>query len=198
MRKLQPMRRLGLNAVLWLLVPSAPLWADAVISLDPAAPVVSPGQTFSLTVDVTGVSDLYGYQLDLYFNPAIVSALSVTEGSFLTAGGSTIFLPGTINNVAGTFSSNADILETAVSGVTGSGTLLDFSFQALNPGDSSVQIENLTALNSFGEGLVLSTADSVVTVVGTAAPEPANGLLLAAGALSLAVAFCLRRISLAA
>jgi hypothetical protein len=179
------MRRLGLKAVLWLLVPSAPLWADAMISVDPPAPVVSPGQTFSLTVDVAGVSDLYGYQLDLYFNPAILSALSVSEGSFLTAGGSTIFLPGTIDNVGGTFTGNGDILETAVSGVNGSGTLLDFSFQALSPGDSSVQIENLTALNSFGEGLVLSPTDSVVSVVGAATPEPANGFLFGTGVFTL-------------
>jgi general secretion pathway protein D len=190
------MRRLGLNAVLWLLVPSAPLWADAVISVDPPAPVVAPGQTFSLAVDVAGVSDLYGYQFDLYFNPAILSALSVSEGPFLSSGGSTFFLPGTIDNTGGTITDNGDILETAISGVSGSGTLLNFSFQALSVGDSSVQIENLTALNSFGEGLVFDQADSVVTVAGAAAPEPAMGLLFAAGFVAMAIAFCLRRLPL--
>jgi hypothetical protein len=181
--------RLGLNAILWLLLPSVPLWADAIISVDPPAPSVSTGHTFSLTVDVAGVSDLYGYQLDLYFNPAILAALSVTEGSFLTAGGATIFLPGSIDNMGGTITSNADILQTAVAGVTGSGTLLIFSFQALSPGDSSVQIENLLALNSFGEGLVLDPVASVVTVTGAAVPEPATLFLGTASLFSVFTVF---------
>jgi hypothetical protein len=175
------MRIPGLTAILWLLLPAASLWADAIISVDPPAPSVSTGQTFSLTVDVAGVSDLYGYQFDLYFNPTVLSALSVAEGSFLAEGGPTIFLPGNIDDVGGTITGNADILQTAVSGVTGSGTLLIFSFQALSPGDSSVQIANLLALNSFGEGLVLDSAGSVVTVAGAAVPEPATVLLLLMG-----------------
>jgi general secretion pathway protein D len=164
-----------------LSVSSAPLWAAAVVSVQPSTLTVTTGQTFSLAVDVTGITDLYGYQFDLYFNPAILSAVSVSEGTFLASGGPTIFVPGTIDDVGGTITYNADILESATSGVNGSGTLVNVAFQALTTGSSSVQIENLLALNSFGEGIVASETDSAVLVVSSAAPEPENSLLGAIG-----------------
>ena len=170
------MRMIRLSLLSCLLLASTRLSSGAVLSVQPVSASVSTGQTFSVTIGVTSVSDLYAYQLDVDFNPAILSAVSVSEGSFLSSAGSTIFLPGTIDDTAGTVSFNADTLESAVSGVSGAGTLLTFSFQALTAGNSTVQIENSLLLNSFGEGIVLSTVPSVVTV-NTAAPEPATWLL---------------------
>ena len=133
-------------------------------------------------MQISGATDLYGYQFDLGFNSAVLSATSVTEGAFLATGGPTIFLPGTIDNVGGAITANADILNGAVSEVNGSGDLLDVTFQALTPGLSSVQIFNVLALNSFGEGPTVTTTGSTVTV---ATPEPRTGPLLAAGAIVL-------------
>ncbi len=139
------------------------------------------GQTFTLSIDITGAVDLYAYQFDLGFDPTVLAAVSVSEGSFLPAGGSTIFLPGTIDNVGGSITANADILNGAVSGVTGSGDLLDVTFRALASGSSKVQIFNLIALDSFGLGQTETTVASTVQV--SPAPEPPTGLLLLAVAL---------------
>ena len=62
-------------------------------------------------------------------------------------------------------------------GVNGSGDLLDVKFQALAAGASNVRIFNLSAPDSFGEGLTFTTAGSTVTVSGV--PEPSAKLLLA-------------------
>jgi hypothetical protein len=72
-----------------------------------------------------------------------------------------------------------------VSGVNGSGDLLDVTFQALTAGSSGVQIFNLYALNSFGQGLTETTAGSTVTVSGGGVPEPGTGLLFAVGVVGL-------------
>jgi Cohesin domain len=165
------------TAVFLLLVASTSLSASA-ISVEPATLVVTPGQSFTLSVEISGITDLYGYQFDLGFNSSVLEATSVTEGAFLSTGGSTIFLPGAIDNVGGSITSNADILNGAVSGVNGSGDLLDVTFQALAPGSSSVQVFNLIALNSFGQGLTVTTAGSTVSV---STPEPGTGVLLATG-----------------
>jgi general secretion pathway protein D len=151
------------------------------IAVQPAAPTVTVGQTFTLSVNISGAADLYAYQFDLGFNPTILQAISVTEGAFLGTGGPTIFLPGTIDNVGGSITANADILNGAVSGVNGSGDLLDVTFQALAAGSSGVQIFNLIALDSFGLGLDETTAGSTVTVLASGVPEPGTGLLLVAG-----------------
>jgi Cohesin domain/PEP-CTERM motif len=172
------MRTRQFSALFWLLATPTALLADVVMSVQPATLDVTAGQSFTLTVQMSGVSDLYGYQFDLGFNPTIMEATSVTEGPFLATGGPTIFLPGTIDNVGGSITDNADILNGAVSGVDGGGTLLDVSFQALAAGPSTVQLFNVIALNSFGEGIDLTTSSSTVTVTGTApVPEPGSGLL---------------------
>ncbi len=153
----------------------------ATLSVEPAALEATAGQTVVLSVRISGASDLFGYQFDLGFNPAVLAATSVTEGPFLSSGGATIFLPGTIDNVGGLISGIADILAGAVPGVSGSGTLVTASFQALAAGTSSISLFNVTALNSAGQDLTLTTSGSTVTVV----PEPGSGLLVFAATIGL-------------
>ncbi len=185
------MRKIQLVSIFWLFVASTPLLA-ATISVEPATLGVTAGQSFVLTVQVSGAADLYGYQFDVGFNSAVVAATSVTEGPFLAGGGPTVFVPGTIDNVGGSISANADILEGVVSGVNGSGTLLDVSFKALAAGSSTVQLFNVIALNSFGQGLTLTTSSSTVTVTASGTPEPGTSLLLGCGILGLFTAGGLR------
>ncbi len=147
------------------------------ISVQPILFNTPQGQNFTLTVNATGISDLYGYQFDIGFNPSILSATSLTEGSLLPSGGSTSFIPGVIDNAAGTVTFNAGILNGAAFGVSGSGPLVTFQFMALAAGSSSVQLFNVTALNSFGEGLTFSTSGATVNVTASSAPEPATLLL---------------------
>jgi adhesin HecA-like repeat protein len=54
----------------------------------------------------------------------VLSATGITEGSFLPSGGSTFLIPGMIDNNAGIIAFNADTLLSAISGVSGSGTLI--------------------------------------------------------------------------
>ena len=98
---------------------------------------VSSGASLSVNVNISNVADLYDYQLDITFNPNVVSAIGVTEGAFLQSGGLTFFIPGTIDNSAGSITLNAGTLLSAISGVTGGGTLVVFDFTALSPGTST-------------------------------------------------------------
>ena len=76
--------------------------AQAVISIDPTTETTSTGTVVTVDVEIANVSDLYGYQLDLTFDPSILRAVSSTEGTFLSSGGDTFFIPGTNDNVGGT------------------------------------------------------------------------------------------------
>src|SRR5437867_11035043 len=128
--------------VLFLLsvFPSHSAFADPIVTIDPSSLNVPAGQTFSVDVSISNVTDLFAFQFDLGFNPAIIAADGVTEGSFLATGGSTFFIAGTIDNVGGSVSSNADTLLTALSGVSGSGTLATFELTAVGAGSSSLDV----------------------------------------------------------
>jgi hypothetical protein len=170
---------------------SSAAFADAVLTVAPSAGTVNNGSAFTVDVNISGVTDLYDYQFDLDFNPAVLQATGVVEGSFLSSGGATFFLPGSIDDSAGTIDFNADSLLTAISGVSGSGTLLEIEFSAIALGSSALTIpDNSDLILQDSSGALISTGapvNSQVQVKGhsnTGVPEPSGLVLLVAGLLA--------------
>jgi general secretion pathway protein D len=160
--------------------------AQAVLSVDPSTTSTSTGGTFTVDVDVSGAADLYAYQLDLAFNPSVLSAVSVTEGPFLASGGSTTtFFPGTIDNVGGTVAFNADAINGSGPGVSGSGELLAFTFDAIGNGSSTLTIQNETLLDSAFNTIADTVTAGSVTVTSGVAAAPEIDAASAASALTL-------------
>jgi hypothetical protein len=176
-----------LVALFFLFAPSS-AFADSVLSVSSPA-TVAPGDTFAVDVNISGAADLYAFQLDLAFDPTLLEATSVSEGSFLDGGvsGNTFFIPGTIDNTGGTVSLNADSLIGPPPGVTGDGTLLVFDFTALNPGTSALTIENEILLDSGLNILTDTTTPGSVTIEGEtqAVPEPSTLPLFLLGIVAL-------------
>jgi len=158
-----------------LLVAPTCVYAIPIISIQPPTPTVTAGQTFSLDVDIAAVADLYAFQFDIGFDPALLSAVSISEGPFLPSGGATIFFPGTIDNFAGTIAFNADSLVGAIPGVTGNGTLLTIDFVALAAGISSIDISNEVFLDSSFNAIAVDNAGATITI-----PAPSTLALFAA------------------
>jgi hypothetical protein len=99
---------------------SIPARADTVpqVSISPASTEVPVCQTRQVSVDIADVSDLYGFDIRVEFNPAIVSVTGITHGPFLNPG----FNIRQINNISGT----ARYIMTQLSPslpITGSGVL---------------------------------------------------------------------------
>jgi len=150
---------------------------------------VSQGSTFEVDVMTLNAVDLFDYQFDLTFNPGVLSAVGVSEGPFLSNGGTTFFLPGTIDNSGGTITLNADSLLGPIPGVSGSGVLVQFDFTALEPGLSNFAIQNVLLQDSTGAILDSTTNGGSVTVTGTSVtPEPSSFSLMALGIMISALA----------
>src|SRR5580658_4444822 len=115
----------AIAAMLIALGLASPSLADsvAVVSIDPSSSNVNVGDNFALDVNISNVRDLYGFQFDLSLAPGVLSAVSITEGSFLAGGGATFFIPGTIDNTAGAIALTANALLGSGPGVGDSGTL---------------------------------------------------------------------------
>src|ERR1039457_6242576 len=166
-------RILSVVAVLAAALLSVPLLtAQAVISA--GSTDTSVDQIFTLPVSIADASDVYAFQFDLAFDPTILQLLSISEGSFLPSAGSTIFIPGTIDNIGGNAISNADTLVGDIPGVSGDGDLVDFTFQAISPGATSLALSNGLLFDSNFNDIPFTTVDGSVTVTSAPVPEPAG------------------------
>src|SRR3954470_5892271 len=100
--------------------------AEALLSVGSAK--VEPVAAGSIPVSISGVLDLFAFQFDLAYDPSVVNLVSISEGPFLPSAGGTFFLPGTIDNVAGTATFISDSLLGPVPGASGSGDLVFLKF----------------------------------------------------------------------
>lgn len=158
----------------------------ATISVSPAATNVALGNSVVVNVNIADVADLYGFQFDLTFNASVLSAVSVSEGSFLVSGGN--FFSGFTDNVGGTVTFVANSLSGPVAGVTGGGLLASLTFDSVGVGTSLIFASNVILLDSvLGDIPVSEINDGSVTVESGAVPEPAAiaYISLAFGAMGL-------------
>jgi len=153
----------------------------ATIRIDPSTTNVLLGTPFTVDLSITSVVDLYAFQSDIGFDPAVLSAVGVTPGSFL---GGANFLPGIIDNTTGTISFIGDSLTGLVPGNTGSGTLATITFLALAAGTSSIAPANAILLDSGFSDIAFSVVNGTANVTtggGSAIPEPNTAILICAG-----------------
>jgi len=146
------------------------------LSITVDSPTVNAGDTVTINLNVADAVNLTSWQFDLNYNPLLLQANSVTEGSFLSSAGSTLFIPGFIDNTAGLIGGMSGFFTDLIP-PSGSGVLATIEFTALASG-----LSPLTLSNVFVDGL-----DSGFTVTNGSAtvPEPSSLALLLLGGLTL-------------
>ncbi len=163
---------------------AGPVSAGPIVLVEPANATYNVGDTFSLNVAIDGAVDLFAFQFDLVFDPAVVSAAASSEGPFLGLGGLTFFVPGDAT-VPGTITSTANSLIGNVPGVAGSGVLATVSFTALGPGSSGVTLSNVILLDSTFAAIADTTLRNASVTVNARVPEPTTLLILGIGVAAL-------------
>ena len=155
--------------------------AAPVLRVTPALSNVTVGSVFTLDIQIFGVLDLFGWQMDLGFSP-LVSASPATEGSFLGAGQT--FSGGTVDNSAGMITTMFSALSGGT-GVSGDGILASISFAALNAGTATFSLSNVELIDSNLDPIFFSFPDDAFSAVvdiaalnGGTLPEPSTLALL--------------------
>jgi hypothetical protein len=159
--------------------------AAPVLSATASAAPAIVNSTLDVEVSIANITDLYGYQFTLLFDPALLQATGAgTEGAFLATGGATFFDGGTVDNVLGSISFVFDSLIGAVPGVNGSGALAHFSFNVMGSGTSELSFADVLFIDPGFNDLGVQAQNLAVTAV----PEPSAYLLLAIGLAGLTAA----------
>jgi hypothetical protein len=127
----------------------------ATVSVSPSSVTVPVGQNFTISVTVSGVSDLYGWEFQMGWNSTLLDAVNVSEGSFLKAGGSTFFTY-TVNATAGNMIVDCT-LTGSIPGVSGDGTLATITFYTKSVGECPLNLHDVTLLNSLEQPITSQT-----------------------------------------
>ena len=129
--------------------------------------------TFTLNVSAETVFDMAGWQFDIAFDPAILEAISVSEGNFLKTAGTTFFQGGTIDNAAGKIT-GLSAARLSAQGVSGTGTLLQVRLKAKSGGETRLTLQNFQFGAISGEAIPAGPHEIRITVEGRLATGDVN------------------------
>jgi hypothetical protein len=137
---------IGLSLLPLQVVQSASTTSTATLSVYPASITANQGQNFTISVTISNVTDLYGWEFRLNWTTTLVDEVNVVEGPFLKKGGTTFFTVN-VNATAGRMVVDCT-LTGSVLGVNGSGTLATVTFYAKNVGQSPLNLYGVILVNS--------------------------------------------------
>ena len=125
---------------------------------------IHTGDTFTLDIRAENIFDLAGWQFDIVFDPTLLEAINVSEGDFLkTAGGTTFFQSGSIDNAAGKIT-GLSAARLSAQGVSGTGTLLRVTFKAKSAGETELALQNFQFGSVTGDSIPAGPHQIRITV----------------------------------
>ncbi|WP_433964090.1 cohesin domain-containing protein [Tunturiibacter gelidiferens] len=157
--------------------PAAPTPAPAPAAQTPAPPttggppisftVVPPestqpvGSTFQVAVMLGNGHDVFSVPLQLQFNPALLQLVNVDAGDFLSKDGQAVSL---VHREDKGLVAISSIRPPNTAGVSGTGSLCTLTFKAIAPGDSTLSLVKVGALNSAQANLPAVGSQATVHV----------------------------------
>ncbi len=117
------------------------------VSFNPPAIEAKPGANFTVALQIDSATDIFSAPLKVRFDPKVLRVVEVKPGTFLSGDGQrTVFSENTLNDAGET-----SVLLNRVpgaGGISGSGPLAIFTFQAVAPGTAKITVTELTLRNS--------------------------------------------------
>jgi general secretion pathway protein D len=117
------------------------------LRFDPASVSLKPGDSTTIGLSISNVSDLYSIPLLIHYNPAVVRVEEVRDGGFLSGGNQQIAIVQRIDEQRGEVVVSAT-RQPNTPGVNGSGTVVGIIVRGIAPGNANLQILQVNARDS--------------------------------------------------
>lgn len=146
--------------------PTAGAPPETAVYISPASQEAGVGSTGTVHVSIDHVTGLYGYEIHLTFDPAIVQAEGDIQPGDIFAGKPVQIFQNDINNTRGTVD-YAVTLQAEPEGVTGDGTLLGLAFQCTAEGTSGISLTAESRLSDIeGDPIERTLQNGTITCLG--------------------------------
>ncbi len=138
----------------------------SIIRASPQYQTVDKNNGFNITIQASNITDLYGYQFTLIFDPSILEVVRISSTEFLVMdNASTIVIVNRINNAVGSLE-YAETRTGVQNGVNGSGALAIIDFNAIANGISVLGLENVLLSDSNTNEIKVGVVNGSVNVGG--------------------------------
>ncbi len=158
---------------------------------------LEPGQSFTVDLTVTDVTDLYSWDVNLTYDPTILNAENWTEGPFLRqVGNTTIWAQ--IDNNNGFMTPGSILYPLPLNGATGNGILATITFTVKGHGETKLHFERSKLNTVIVSSVVPIVHDRTDGVFRNAEPTTPSiqliiGVAVAVGIVGIAVFLYMRR-----
>jgi hypothetical protein len=139
-------------------------FSEPIIFVDPAACIVDIDEIFTVNINVENVADLISYESKLGFNKTILEPIAVEEGSFIREQTPSPLGTFFLSIIEDDFVHVACVTLGNYSGVSGSGSLFNVTFNATKTGTSNLHLYDSILLDSSVTQIVHDPADGEVLV----------------------------------
>ena len=135
----------------------------AQLHFDPSAATLKPGDTTTLGLAISNVTDLYSIPLLIHYDPAVIQVEEVRNGGFLSGGTQEIAIVQRIDSQRGEVVVSAT-RQPSTPGVNGSGTILGIVVRGVAPGKTALQILQVNAHDSQQRTIPVVSGEGTVQV----------------------------------
>jgi general secretion pathway protein D len=137
--------------------------AAVQLHFEPSATNMKTGDTATLGLAISNVTDLYSIPLMIHYDPAVIRVEEVRNGGFLSGGTQEIAIVQRIDQQKGEVIVSAT-RQPNTPGVNGTGTVLGFVIHAVGPGTSHLQILQVNAHNSQQQPIPIVSGEATIQV----------------------------------
>jgi general secretion pathway protein D len=137
--------------------------AAVQLHFEPSGTSMKTGDTATLGLAISNVTDLYSIPLMIHYDPAVIRVEEVRNGGFLSGGTQEIAIVQRIDQQKGEVIVSAT-RQPNTPGVNGTGTVLGFVIHAVGPGTSHLQILQVNAHNSQQQPIPIVSGEATIQV----------------------------------
>ena len=133
------------------------------LHFDPSNVTLHQGDTTTIGLSVSNVTDLYSIPLLIHYDPAVVQVEEVRNGGFLSGGTQEIAIVQRIDQQKGEVIVSAT-RQPNTPGVNGTGTLLGILVRGVAPGTSTLQVLQMNARDSQQRTIPMVSGEATIQV----------------------------------